>query len=1831
MRAARKTAKLWSWWIVTTVIVMTFGASHTNAQLMRYSDHEAQDIVGDGDGTAEPGETLQIQIALWNSAGSTATGMSGTLSTTTPFAYVIDGTATWPDIPRSETHWSDSPHFTVRLDPSFHCGDWVWFELDVSSDVRSWSFEFAVIVGREAALFADDMEAGDGDWTWEGSPAWERRTVGCDDGYCRFVPNLATTSESSLIMPEITALPADAVLRFRHSMLSDSGRDGGILEYSTDEGGSWSDADPLITQGDYNDFVSVFGDDGWTGDLWCPGWRTVNVDLSSLAASDVMFRWRFASGSSGGGDGWYIDDVEIKIVTPVVSYDMESGTSGWTRQEPIGSNPWRLVTYRSVSPSHSWFAEDVADDTESILIMPTVNDIPDHTVLRFEHYMESSPISDGGVLEFTTDGVDWSLGEAGRWFTQGGYNGEIDSANPAGLGDAWTGDSLCWQTVEFNLSHVVGEDVTFRWRYGNMGDYQEVGWFVDDIAVELRPYTCDIHPCASHADCDDLVACTIDTCDTGSGLCLHTPNDSVCDDGVTCTTDVCDSLAGCQSTADDLLCDDDLFCNGAETCDAVLDCQTGTSPCDDGVSCTVDTCDEANDSCTNTPDAGSCGDGQFCNGAEICDLALDCQAGTPVDCGDGIPCSIDTCDEGSDTCIHTPDDPACDDGAACTTDTCELGLGCTYVADHAQCDDGVDCSVDVCEFGTGCTFTPDHAQCDDAVGCTLDTCELSLGLCVSVADDTQCDDADPFTVDVCDETTGCVFIPLDSDGDGAPDWSDNCPDEPQVDQADWDHDGSGDACDPCPRDPADSCSPLATLDLPRDVPADEIRLGDLFGDVPSYDLQSLVFGRADGHVAVLVVEDFEFHSLHSSNGGVSFSSEVTVAGGSGQPPVRPPLVATMSRVGDLYVLYWVVHPSGGFGLRFVGSTDMGQSWSSSVEVRRSERIENLKITANDGGVLAVLIYDLPSTLISYDDGASWSSGVGLVRSHQLREPRPTQGIDLAVGDDDKVYVVFTEEDLHWEDTRICLNTIEPSGQIIPLHLDEKLGFDPFLDIWDSSYPDVEIAHGGSVLLSFYLFHEYTPDPGQPFGSSVVVMRSPDGSFGVPEYRIKTNENDVYLPNLITRPTDELVMLRLVTPSSTYYAMPLDFTSGFGTKRYIGTGHYVGIVPTPAGNWGTVQHETSGSIYVRVSMNDGGSWGSSSRVDSDDGESVLGSLTATNSDDLVVTYLDDKLDPGRDMNVYLNRSPVNPVSFTNEQRVDSDLRYRNVPFLTTLSLATDGTNSVYAAMAPVAVGPHSDIYLAVSGNGGYSFTAPQRVSAGVAGQQRCDAPSVAATPDGGVYVVYRADGQLRFNASTDFGASWPGTDILLGDVAGASVPAWGLPGPVETAELDIEALSGGTVHVAWSDATDARVATSVNYGGSFGTKTFASGVSESYRSPSLCVDGDRVFLAFLSRDDQDRPTSILAAISQNAGATWTTPTELRSGGSGTAVEPPHVACNGDRAVVVWPDARSGPYRVHAARFDGAAWQVERELSGPADRDNLLPTALYSSTMDVVVMFQGSPGVYVGASRDGGASFEAARRLDDAELNRDADSVAPQLTADGLGNAWASWIEFSAGLASIAVRHSSDGGRSWDPVRRLDRQAPQGAFWNQHGVSEDYSAALPGAALFVWNGERRSFLYDGLVNAYDLDDLDRDDVDNVVDNCPENPNLDQTDSDTDGAGDVCDCAPGDDSLWSAPGAVRNLELDHDPLSGSTTLAWLAPSAPGAAQAATRYDTIRTQDASDFTTGAVCVETDGTDTTSIDGATPAAGVVYFYLPRAKNDCGLGSSGADSGDLARAMRECP
>ncbi|MGD2110650.1 MAG: M4 family metallopeptidase [Phycisphaerae bacterium] len=220
--------------------------------------------------------------------------------------------------------------------------------------------------------------------------------------------------------------------------------------------------------------------------------------------------------------------------------------------------------------------------------------------------------------------------------------------------------------------------------------------------------TCD--ECVENEDCDDTLYCNgLETCAAGTCVAGVAPD---CDDSVTCTVDTCDEGADvCVNTPDDGACDNTLFCDGNEWCDAATGCQPGTTvDCNDSVDCTTDSCDEDADQCANEPVNAACDDTLYCNGAETCDAISGCQPGVDVDCDDSVSCTVDTCDEGGDTCVNTPDDNACDNAVFCDgVETCDGVAGCTSGADP--------CPGQVCnEAGESCCPTTDAPGDDPVVG-----------------------------------------------------------------------------------------------------------------------------------------------------------------------------------------------------------------------------------------------------------------------------------------------------------------------------------------------------------------------------------------------------------------------------------------------------------------------------------------------------------------------------------------------------------------------------------------------------------------------------------------------------------------------------------------------------------------------------------------------------------------------------------------------------------------------------------------------------------------------------------------------------------------------------------------------------------------------------------------------------------------------------------------------------------------------------------------------------------------------------------------------------------
>jgi hypothetical protein len=189
--------------------------------------------------------------------------------------------------------------------------------------------------GQTNIIFDDDLEnPSSGIWRKSSAQApWYYPPNSNPDGfdatyatsgvYNLWGDNIGTTGDYSIGMSRDVTIPAtgSVFLQFNHAYSFETsstpgvGYDGGVVEYSTDGGGSWTDSDPLFTHNGYSQTISSGYDNPLKGRKAFSGasggYFSSRLDISSLAGKKVRFRFRIGTDSTAGSWGWFIDDIII--------------------------------------------------------------------------------------------------------------------------------------------------------------------------------------------------------------------------------------------------------------------------------------------------------------------------------------------------------------------------------------------------------------------------------------------------------------------------------------------------------------------------------------------------------------------------------------------------------------------------------------------------------------------------------------------------------------------------------------------------------------------------------------------------------------------------------------------------------------------------------------------------------------------------------------------------------------------------------------------------------------------------------------------------------------------------------------------------------------------------------------------------------------------------------------------------------------------------------------------------------------------------------------------------------------------------------------------------------------------------------------------------------------------------------------------------------------------------------------------------------------------------------------------------------------------------------
>ena len=187
-----------------------------------------------------------------------------------------------------------------------------------------------------------------------------------------------------------------------------------------------------------------------------------------------------------------------------------------------------------------------------------------------------------------------------------------------------------------------------------------------ELCIELGG-TCGGVECLTDDHCEAGVGCSFEFCDTDTGKCIRVTDDTACwDDDLFCNgIAYCDIYAGCTTTGNPCLegeacIEENDICVPATTFICVGGGLDGLL-CDDPNLAEI--CIAAGGTCEGVPGCiadTDCDNEQWCDGLETCNVSTsECEQGTPPNCDDGLSCSTDSCNETTDSCVNTSSDPNC--------------------------------------------------------------------------------------------------------------------------------------------------------------------------------------------------------------------------------------------------------------------------------------------------------------------------------------------------------------------------------------------------------------------------------------------------------------------------------------------------------------------------------------------------------------------------------------------------------------------------------------------------------------------------------------------------------------------------------------------------------------------------------------------------------------------------------------------------------------------------------------------------------------------------------------------------------------------------------------------------------------------------------------------------------------------------------------------------------------------------------------------------------------------------------------------------------------------
>ena len=336
----------------------------------------------------------------------------------------------------------------------------------------------------------------------------------------------------------------------------------------------------------------------------------------------------------------------------------------------------------------------------------------------------------------------------------------------------------------------------------------------------------------------------------------------------------------------------------------------------------------------------------------------------------------------------------------------------------------------------------------------------------------------------------------------------------------------------------------------------------------------------------------------------------------------------------------------------------------------------------------------------------------------------------------------------------------------------------------------------------------------------------------------------------------------------------------------------------------------------------------------------------------------------------------------------------------------------------------------------------------------------------IYVVWNDDTpgnyEIYFKKSADGGITWQTARRLTVTGAYSISPAI--------------AVNGSNIYVVWGEYDDVTLGDDIYFKKSSdrgatwqASKRLTYTTDDNYYphiGVDIAVNGANIYLAW--HDDTQGSKEIFSRKSSDGGAHWQAIQRLTYN-SGTSADPV-IAVRLSNVYVTWHDDTPGNEEIYFRKSadGGATWQAAKRLSNTASWSQASALAVSGSNV-YVTWHDGTPGnneIYFRKSADGGANWQTIKRLTFTA----GDSLCPSLGVNG-SVVFIAWYDDTPGNNEIYFIRSGDGGATWQPIQRLTNTSGWSGYpalaINSSMVGIVYDDTTSGNDEIYWKSSAGSF--------------------------------------------------------------------------------------------------------------------------------------------------------------------